>query len=131
MGLTAAPDGVLYGASNYGAGDNGGLFSLTPPTTAGQPWTLTVLHTCITSSGTSPDGTLLLARSTSTLYGTTSTGGSEGEGTVFQLKPPGTSGDWTYTVMHDFTGAGGAFPSGRLARGQRHLLRRNKWRWEL
>jgi uncharacterized repeat protein (TIGR03803 family) len=55
-----------------------------------------------------------------TLSGTTSSGGTFGNGTVFSLKPPASpGGPWTEAVLHSFTGASGdgATPSGGLIIG--------------
>jgi uncharacterized repeat protein (TIGR03803 family) len=47
------------------------------------------------------------------LYGTTGDDGPYGMGAVFKLTH--TSGGWTYTSLHDFTGGSdGAYPNGSL-----------------
>jgi|HubBroStandDraft_1064217.scaffolds.fasta_scaffold00664_6 uncharacterized repeat protein (TIGR03803 family) len=47
------------------------------------------------------------------LYGTTSVGGANGNGTVFELSPPSAGGAWTETVLYSFgTGTDGANPIG-------------------
>jgi uncharacterized repeat protein (TIGR03803 family) len=48
--------------------------------------------------------------SAGTLFGTASLGGSWGHGTVFALNTDGTG----FTVLHDFTGSDGAFPTAGL-----------------
>ena len=48
-------------------------------------------------------------------YGVTHVGGANGRGTVFQLTPPGSGGDWSETILYSFTGSGdAAFPSSDL-----------------
>ena len=48
-------------------------------------------------------------------FGVTRDGGANGRGTVFQLTPPTSGGDWTETVLYSFTGSGdAAFPSSDL-----------------
>jgi len=46
------------------------------------------------------------------LYGTTSFGGTTGDGTVFELTPTG--GSWTETILHNFAGADGRQPNSTL-----------------
>lgn len=49
------------------------------------------------------------------LYGTTQAGGAQSAGTVFELSPPAPGESmWTFQVLHDFSGADGAMPSGSL-----------------
>jgi uncharacterized repeat protein (TIGR03803 family) len=74
-------------------------------------WDVSKLYSFATGTGGSyaaltlgPDGNL---------YGTTSSGGQNGKGAVFQLTSDG--GSWTYTSLHDFTGgADGSFPYGSV-----------------
>jgi uncharacterized repeat protein (TIGR03803 family) len=48
------------------------------------------------------------------LYGTTTYGGSEFEGTIFELTP-GSDGSWTKKLLHTFTGGDdGGYPASRL-----------------
>ena len=102
----------------------GTVFSLTPPTTTGSPWTFAVLYTF---KGTGTDGAHpsqnLYLNSGGVLYGTTFSGGSTSDqcfgasyagcGTVFLLTPPGKPGvPWPETIMHDFNGDDGGGPNG-------------------
>lgn len=134
--LTLGPGGILYGTT-YGGGTGtcsfgeydgcGTVFQLTPPATAGGPWTETVIYnfTALNGDGTHPVGGVVLAKN-GVLYGTTTNGGSAvsgspcigygggygygpiGCGTVFQLTPPATpSAAWTETILHNFTGENG------------------------
>jgi uncharacterized repeat protein (TIGR03803 family) len=94
-------NGVIYGTTAYGGSattgspcSSGGAtgcgtaFQLTPPTTPGGPWTETILHSFTGQNG---DGSIPLAglalSSTGVLYGTTSAGGTAGNGTVFAIVP--------------------------------------------
>ena len=52
--------------------------------------------------GTQPFGTMIFDRN-GNLYGTTYSGGSSDDGTVFKLTPNG-SGSWTETILYSFTG---------------------------
>lgn len=55
----------------------------------------------------------LVADSQGNLYGTTNLAGSNGSGTIFELTPtPG--GDWTFTLLHTFTGDDGGNPRSGL-----------------
>ena len=126
---------VLFGSTFWGGSSNGcplggftagcgTVYSLTPPTTTGAPWTFAVLYTF---TGTGKDGAHpsqnLYINSGGVLYGTTFSGGSSsntcfqasytGCGTVFLLKPPGTAGGaWAESVLHDFNGDDGGGPNG-------------------
>jgi uncharacterized repeat protein (TIGR03803 family) len=81
------------------------VFQLTP---SGD---LTALHRFAGSDGSRPwDWAGLLADATGNLYGTSSSGGANGYGTVFQLDPSG-----TLTVLYSFTdGSDGGDPTAGL-----------------
>ncbi len=70
---------------------------LGPMLSAGQAQTSTVLKHFTGSDGAWPDAGLVL--SGSTLYGTTSLGGSSNKGTVFQMNTDGTG----YTVLKNYS----------------------------
>jgi uncharacterized repeat protein (TIGR03803 family) len=92
--LTIGQGGALYGTT-FGGGTGGCLvnstpgcgtvFRLTPPTAPGGSWTETVLHSFIGSDGNFPQSSLAIGNGT--LYGTVSSGGAFGKGTVFALRP--------------------------------------------
>lgn len=131
--LTSGPGAALFG-STFWAGSTkncklggfvagcGTAFSLTPPASSGSPWTYAVLYT-FTGAGTDgahPFGGMAYAGA---LYGTTYAGGSTvdtcfpssypGCGTIFQLKPPATTGGkWTKVILHDFNNSDGGGPNG-------------------
>ncbi len=121
-GLVADSAGNLYGATargGVGATDYGVVFELSPPATAGNPWTETILYSFGNSlhDGQVPDGTLIFD-SHGNLYGTTVAGGSGGDGTVFELRPPATAGGaLTETILYSFPSSGnfGTRPPGKLA----------------
>ena len=83
--LLLGATGEFYGTtSGNGNGSYGTVFRLTPPATEGGKSTVKVLYSFSgATDGSSPSGPLLLLHSA--LYGTTETGGSEGNGTVFEL----------------------------------------------
>jgi uncharacterized repeat protein (TIGR03803 family) len=81
---------------------------------SGGIWTETVLH----SFTDSPDGSDSQAGMTfdtaGNLFGTTSVGGADGYGSVFELKPQ-SGGEWEETILYSFTnGNDGAYPSNAL-----------------
>ena len=94
-GVTIGPGGVLYGTTpSGGAGscDCGTVFSVTPPTSPGGPWTKETLYSFSGSADGATPMAGLLVRPNGALYGTTSSGGSGtacagGCGTVFALLP--------------------------------------------
>jgi hypothetical protein len=84
---------VLYGEDT----SDGTVYALTPPATAGDAWTETVLATDLVS----PSGLLAMGQD-GILYGTTGLGG-QGMGTVYSLTPPAPSGSpWTQEVLYNF-----------------------------
>lgn len=113
-GLVFDTAGNLYGTTEYG-GDNGGgvVFKLRPGTT--RSWHESVLYNfCSVTNcrdGWNPESGLVFDQ-TGSLYGTTSQGGTGGggTGTVFRLTPSAT-GSWKEEVLHDFSGGrNGGFP---------------------
>ena len=113
-GLIADASGALYGTAGSGGTTtpdnsygNGIVYKLTPPAKGATAWTETILYSFSGPDGSSPQGTLRFDRS-GALYGTTYTGGTAGEGTVFKLTPPAAgSTAWTETVLHSFDATGG------------------------
>ncbi len=114
--LTVGPDGALYGASYFGGipdcADGAGcglIFSLRPPRTfCGTPfcfWTQTALYEFnplnLPSDGYFPNGGIVFDTA-GKLYGTTDSGGLQGQGTVYELTPSQSA--WVETVVHGFTG---------------------------
>ena len=107
---------MLYATTTYGGqSGQGTVFSLTPPTASGDPWTETVLYSFSGRDGESPSGVLVFGAN-GALFGTTRLGGRNNAGTVFSLTPPEAIGSqWTETVLHSFKGfPDGAYPEGGL-----------------
>ena len=105
--LLLGPDGALYGTTaDAGASGLGTVFRLT---TDMSTWT--VIDSFGGADGAAPHAGLVLGADGS-LYGTTSTGGAAGKGTVFRLSGSGTS--WTRDVIHEFGGPDGATPEAAL-----------------
>jgi uncharacterized repeat protein (TIGR03803 family) len=110
--VVIGPGGVLYGTTRYGGIVNatcpqgcGTAFSLTPPASAGTPWSETILHSFTAESdGYWPSAALTLGVD-GVLYGTAGGGGASGFGVVFSLVPPSESGGlWTEHILHNFVG---------------------------
>jgi uncharacterized repeat protein (TIGR03803 family) len=99
--------GTLYGTTEFGGTQgHGTVFSLTPPTSPGGPWTETVLNSFPSHhhDGGGPIAGVVIGRG-GVLYGATPYGGSSLGGTVFALTPPASpGGPWSETVLYDFSG---------------------------
>jgi len=108
-GLIRSKSGMLYGTS-YRGGTNGvgEIFQLTPPAKGKSAWSFSEIHT---GYGSEPGLSASLAiDGAGALYGTDSSSGSNGNGSVFKLTPPASGkGQWHLTVLHDFTGLGGGY----------------------
>jgi uncharacterized repeat protein (TIGR03803 family) len=100
------PDGAgnFYGTTNIGGLGYGTVFKLSPDGSGG--WTETVLHSFTDYlDGGYPFFTTLIFDSQGNLYGTTTGGGPNGHGVVFELSPVGT--EWEETVLYS-TGQDGS-----------------------
>ena len=120
--LIADTTGDLYGTT--GGGGNsvncslgsgcGTIFELTQQSGV---WTETVLYSfqgALVGDGSGPQAGLVLKAGA--LYGTTSSGGAYGYGTVFKLAPPTKTGSpWTESVLYSFKGGtDGSYPASGL-----------------
>ena len=98
---------TLYGTTGYGGlrPGNGTVFRLNTDGTG-----FTNLHSFAgyPNDGANPFGGLVLLGNT--LYGTTDSGGSSGDGTVFAVNTDGTG----FAILHNFAGHDGALPSADL-----------------
>ena len=113
-GLVFDHSGNLYGATTYGGSDGAGVvFELSP---SGANWTYSVLYSFTGQDGCPDNGYVgagpwaaLTMDAAGNLYGTTRCDGANRMGNIFKLTP--SSGGWTYTALHDFSGGDdGAFP---------------------
>ena len=114
--LVIGGGGVLYGTTTGGGATNQGtVFSLIPPRAPGGSWTQVVLYEfMVASDGSGHSGVVI--GSGGVLYGTTATGGTQNQGTVFSLSPRASrGGSCIKTVLYNFTGADdGGFPGANV-----------------
>jgi uncharacterized repeat protein (TIGR03803 family) len=106
--------GNLYGAATGGGANNlGGIFKLSPAEEGN--WTETVIHSFAGGSDGEVPQAGLTIDAAGNLYGTTSLGGANGLGLVFELSPD-SHGGWTETVLYNFQGSpDGAAPWGEVS----------------
>jgi uncharacterized repeat protein (TIGR03803 family) len=105
--LVLAADGNFYGtASQGGVNGYGTVFKMTPEGDLTTLYSFCSEGGCV--DGRYPDGALILAAD-GNFYGTTSQGGTDGEGTVFKVTPEG-----VLTTLHSFVGSDGAYPDAGL-----------------
>ncbi|MGH8202257.1 MAG: beta strand repeat-containing protein [Steroidobacteraceae bacterium] len=105
-GLVLGSDGNYYGTTGQGGSANAGtIFKITPSGTETELYPFTGGN-----DGGGPGGSLILG-SDGNFYGLTSRGGTNADGTVFQVTPSGTE-----TVLYSFAGGttDGTDPTGNL-----------------
>jgi hypothetical protein len=108
-GMVIDGAGNLYGVWGEGYQTKGGVFELSP-TSSG--WTETVLYSFTGGSdGALPVGGLIFDNA-GNLYGSTSTGGIEGGGTLFELLPSGSG--WTFKLLWSLPGSANSGPQSAL-----------------
>jgi uncharacterized repeat protein (TIGR03803 family) len=108
--LVTDASGNLFSTTLAGGSNGAGTVFELSPTSAGG-WKETIIDNL--ADGSLPRAGVTFD-SAGNLYGTTTTGGSTGNGTVFQLSPNGTG--WTETIIHEFTPStgDGFFPTDKL-----------------
>jgi uncharacterized repeat protein (TIGR03803 family) len=118
-GVTLDSQGNLYGTAVTGGGGSceGGCGVAYKLTNSGGVWTQAVIHAFTGGADGSGPGTGLTIGSHGVLYGMTPTGGANGQGVIFLLRPL-QNGTWNLKVIHAFTGGsdGGGGSAGRLLR---------------
>ena len=101
--------GNIYGTTRWGGASGlGTVFELTP---SKHGWTETILHSFSGNDGQNPCTSLTFDQG-GNIYGTTYSGGANGDGTVFELSP--SQGVWTETVLHSFNGSDGQYAEAGL-----------------
>lgn len=111
-GTVVDHDGAIYGTTQQGgAGDGGVIFKLTPNPSGG--FTESVLHAFgATGDGAQPLSAPVISLKGYVMYGTTSAGGANGLGTIYQISTDGSG----YKVLYSFAKSTGATPGyGSLA----------------
>ena len=99
--LAMAPNGALFGTT-----EGGGFFGTAFEVCACLPGRETVIHSFGTGTdGAQPIGGAALDAA-GNVYGTTSLGGTNGNGTVFEIKRSGQT--WTESVLYNFAGGSDA-----------------------
>jgi uncharacterized repeat protein (TIGR03803 family) len=110
--------GRLYGTTE--GGGHGTIFELKPPKVAGDAWIETLVHTFAGApgDGSSPHAGLIMD-SGHNFYGTTLEGGTNDEGTVFEITSTGKE-----KLLYSFKGSGGDgfLPYASLVRGSNGSL---------
>ena len=110
--VVADSNGILYGNAGGGSSNNGIVFQLTPPASAGGAWTEKIVYEFSGGADGSGPGALAIGRA-GVLYGVTSGGGTAKHGVAFSLTPPTESGGaWTKTVIYNFEYASSGFAIG-------------------
>jgi uncharacterized repeat protein (TIGR03803 family) len=117
-GVILDSTGNLYGTTSNGGDQSCGypqmgcgvVFSLSPG--ANGKWIETVLHRFTIDEGNAPVGSLIFDAA-GNLYGTTISGGTAFNGTVFKLAPT-EGGRWTETLIRNFGSQDGANPEAGL-----------------
>lgn len=110
--------GHLFGTAGAGGANNAGtVFSLKPPAPGGQ-WKESTIYTFAGGADGNAPTRSLVADKSGNLYGATTNGGTNDDGTVFKLSPqPG--GTWNKTTLHQFSGGNdGAQPASGLIFGK-------------
>jgi uncharacterized repeat protein (TIGR03803 family) len=107
-GLIFDKAGNLYSAACAGGEyNNGAVFELSPPTPGTSVWKEKTLVSFAGTNGSCATAGVIFDKS-GNLYGTTAFGGTNGDGTVYELSPPAPGAtSWTLKVLLNFDGANG------------------------
>jgi uncharacterized repeat protein (TIGR03803 family) len=120
-GLIQGPGGVFYGTTTEGGAHNAGIvFQIAPPTGTEKKWHETILHSFAGGKdGVNPFDAGVSVDASGALFGTTTLGGSFGQGVAYKLTPPAAgSTHWTETILHTFGGGSdGEGPLSKIAIG--------------
>jgi uncharacterized repeat protein (TIGR03803 family) len=100
--LIVDPAGNLYGTTTHGGDAGQGDGTVYQLVGNGTGWTENVIHRFVPADGFNPE-TPLAIDGQGNLYGTTFSGGANGQGAVFEMSPAA-GGTWTFQVIYSFTG---------------------------
>jgi len=104
-GVTLDKAGNLYGTAVTGGSGSceGGCGVTYKLTKSGETWTQTVIHAFSGGLDGSGPGARVAVDKRGHVYGMTPTGGANGLGTIYVLRPKA-NGGWAFKVIHTFTG---------------------------
>lgn len=123
-GVTLDSAGNLYGtAVTGGAGScEGGCGVTYKLTKSGNTWTQRVIHSFSGGADGSGPGSRIALDKRGNVYGMTPTGGADGLGTIYQLRPK-PNGNFGLRVIHTFTGGadGSSGSAGKLVLRGGHI----------
>ncbi len=109
-------DGALYATDDAGPGGNGLVLQLPVSADGSTPGKIVQIYSFAGGAdGANPAGPLV-AGPAGSFYGTTSQGGANGLGTIYQISPPASGTVWTHTVLYSFDSTASG-PSGPLTPG--------------
>ena len=112
-GLTVDANGDLFGATSSGGASGEGMVFEIAKVAAGYAANPTTLVSFNSADGSSPEGGMTLDAN-GDLFGTTSSGGASGDGTVFEIVKTASGYASTPTTLASFNGANGSSPEGGL-----------------
>ncbi len=119
--LVGDGSGNFYGTTAFGGTSQvGTIYKITATTGTGSSTPIR-LHSFATATGASPGSNNLVLGTDGNIYGTTSAGGANGGGVVFQMTPSG-----SYKVLHSFasptspSSTNGSVPGAGLVEGTDH-----------
>lgn len=115
QGLLQANHNLFGVTSAGGANNRGTVFQLTPGPDPKGPWLETTLYSFAAGGDAAFPSSELVIDKNGNLYGTTTLGGTNNMGAVYEVSPPTSPGaPWTEAVIFSFNGTDGTLPSGRL-----------------
>jgi uncharacterized repeat protein (TIGR03803 family) len=112
-GLSVDAAGDLFGTTQSGGANGDGTVFEIAKTADGYASTPTALVSFAGADGANPQGSVIVDAA-GDLFGTTHTGGANGDGTVFEIAKTGGSYAGTPTTLLNFAGSNGALPSAGL-----------------
>lgn len=113
-GINVGPKGLLYGITTAGGRTGGGLVYRLEPQAAKGKWSFEALH--VLAKDSRPVANLALfsnaAQHALKVFGVTNRGGRSDLGSIYELSLNRDSGNWDFSVLHNFTGGvDGELPS--------------------